>query len=135
MAAPENDPDKVYKLSPEHMEESIELYLDPVIQELRRIAGIYRAAHDQARAAHVEETPGWFGGEGNGHVKPAISSFLNEVTFQVSELVGDQDELVASLQNYRDMLQAHINQAVQNDLAHADQFIAIHRELDEKRFW
>lgn len=135
MVAPENDPDKVYKLSPEHMTESIEIYLDPVIQDLQRLAVTYRAAHDEVKAAHDQEAPGWFGGEGNGHVRPAISSFLNEVTYQVGELVADQDELVASVQNYRALLQAHIDEAVRTDLAHADRFTAIHRELDDKRWW
>ncbi|MGH3758980.1 hypothetical protein [Actinophytocola sp.] len=29
---------------------------------------------------------GWFGGEGNGEVRPASSSFLNEVTWQLQRL-------------------------------------------------
>jgi hypothetical protein len=134
MTAPENDPDKVYTLSPEHMMQGIEIYLDPVVRDVQRIAGTYRAAHDEVSAAHSQEAPGWFGGEGNGHVRPAISSFLNEVVYQVSELVVDQDQLAASVQNYRQTLQAHIDQAVQTDLMHANRFTAILRELDEKRW-
>ncbi len=131
----EKDPDKVYELSPTHMAEGIEIYLDPVVRDVQRVAGTYRAAYDQAKAAHDQETPGWFGGEGNGHVRPAISSFLNEVVYQVGELVGDQEQLAASLQNYRDVLMAHIDKAVRTDLANADRFLAIHRELDAKRTW
>lgn len=131
MGAQEHDPDKVYMLSPDHMEEAIEIYLDPVVQELGRVAGTYRAAHDEAKAAHDQETPGWFGGEGNGHVRPAISSFLNQVTYEVSLLVADQDQLVASLQNYRAALQAHIDGARRTDLANAEVFDAIHRDLNE----
>lgn len=131
----EHDPAKVYMISTPHMAEGIEVYLDPVVRDVQRVAGTYRAAHDQAKAAHDQQTPGWFGGEGNGHVRPAISSFLNEVVYQVGELAGDQEQLAASLQNYRDMLAAHIDQAVRTDLANADRFHAIHRELDAKREW
>lgn len=104
MVAPENDPNQVYKLSPEHMEESIRWYLVPVKDRLRALAGIYRAAHDQAKAAHDQETPGWFGGEGHGHVRPAISSFLNEVTYQLDELANDQDQLATSIRPSRETM-------------------------------
>jgi hypothetical protein len=130
MVAEENDPNKVYMLSPDHMEESIRWYLVPVKDRLRAIAGTYQAAHDQAKAAHDEETPGWFGGEGHGHVRPATSSFLNEVSYQLMELASDQDRLATSLQAYHDMLMAHIKEARDRDQAHADNFTAIHRELE-----
>ncbi len=133
MVAPENDPNQVYKLSPELMAESIRWYLVPVKDRLRALAGTYQAAHDQAKAAHDEETPGWFGGEGHGHVRPAISSFLNEVSYQLGELANDQDQLATSLQNYHDMLLAHIKEAQERDQAHADNFIAIQRELENGR--
>ncbi|MFI7677081.1 hypothetical protein [Actinophytocola sp. NPDC049390] len=131
----EMDPTKVYMISTPHMAEGIELYLDPVVRDVQRVAGTYRAAHDQAKAAHDQQTPGWFGGEGNGHVRPAISTFLNEVVYQVGELAGDQEQLAASLQNYREALVAHIDKAVRTDLTNADRFLAIHRELDAKREW
>lgn len=133
MVAAENDPSQVYKLAPDHMEESIKWYLVPVKDRLRAIAGTYQAAHDQAQAAHDQETPGWFGGEGHGHVRPATSSFLNEVSYQLGELAGDQDKLATSLQSYHDMLVAHIKEARERDQGHADNFTAIHRELDSGR--
>ena len=133
MVAAENDPNQVYKLSPTHMAESIRWYLVPVKDRLRALAGTYQAAHDQAKAAHDQETPGWFGGEGHGHVRPAISSFLNEVAYQLSELAHDQDQLATSLQSYHDMLVAHIKEAQARDQLHADNFVAIQRELENGR--
>lgn len=127
------DPNDMYMLAPDHMEESIRWYLVPVKDRLRAIAGIYQAAHDQARAAHDEETPGWFGGEGHGHVRPATSSFLNEVAYQLGELAADQDKLATSLRGYHDMLMTHIKEARERDEAHAENFRAIHRELDNGR--
>lgn len=133
MVAAENDPNQVYMLSPDHMEESIKWYLVPVKDRLRAIAGTYQAAHDEAKAAHDRETPGWFGGEGHGHVRPATSSFLNEVSYQLGELAADQDKLATSLQGYHDMLMAHIKEARERDEGHAENFRAINRELDNGR--
>jgi hypothetical protein len=94
----------------------------------------YAAAHSEVKAAHDCEAPGWFGGEGNGRVKPATSSFLDEVGVQLEQLVADQSALASSLANYRAFLLDHADWARTTDRLQADRFQQIQRELEGFRW-
>lgn len=128
---PESDPTQVYALNPDHMEQSIQQFLTPVIDKLANIGSGYVAAQGEVEAAYGSETPGWFGGEGNGEVKLACGAFLGEVKDQLAALVADQNELTTSLQDYRTMLLQHIQWARETDEQRAQDFRAIERQLDE----
>lgn len=133
MPEPDDDPTKVYAISPDYMSRMIDLYLTPVVDELGELHRSYSDAHAEVKGAHASEALGWFGGEGHGEVKAATSSFLNEVGYQLEQLVADQNALASSLAGYRKFLQDHITWARQNDQLHADRFTALQRELDEFR--
>ncbi|GAB3442510.1 hypothetical protein [Actinophytocola sediminis] len=130
----DDDPTKVYKISPGYMEQMIEWYLTPVINKLGELRDGYTEAGAEVRAAHGNETPGWFGGEGNGEVKAASSSFLSEVSSQLEQLVADQSGLASSLTEYRAFLLNHADWARKQDQLHADRFAAIQRELEGFRW-
>jgi hypothetical protein len=131
--APKPGPNGVYALNPEHMKRGIELYLDPVIRDVEQLSASYTQAHDEVVAAHSTQAAGWFGGEGNGEVRPATSSFLNEMEWQLRQLAEDQRQLAASLQEYRNALQKHIQGAVAWDSENAERFHAIQRDLEAGR--
>jgi hypothetical protein len=131
MPEPELDHTQVYQLTPSHMEVAIQEFLTPVIDRLAAIGTEYTAAHGEIKAAHDSETPGWFGGEGHGDIRLAVSSFLNEVEYQLSELVDDQNQLTASLTNYREGLLGHIDWAKQTEVKQVQRFQAITRQLDD----
>jgi hypothetical protein len=122
---------QVYQLSPSHMEVAIQEFLTPVIDRLATIRSGFAAAHGEVKAAHDNETPGWFGGEGHSDIRFAVSSFLNEVEYQLSELVEDQDQLVASLTNYREGLLGHIDWLRQTEANNVARFQKIARDLDD----
>jgi hypothetical protein len=119
-----------YAINPDGMTQAIDWYLSPVIKDLGERSGTYANAHDAAATAHDSEAAGWFGGAGNGEVKLASSSFLNAAEWQLRQLVQDQAELVSSLQEYRTMLQGHINWARETDQKAADRFRAIDSHMD-----
>lgn len=131
MSEPEQDHTDVYQINPDHMELAIQEFLTPVIDTLAALGTRYGEARAEVTAAHQNQTPGWFGGEGNGEVIPASSSFLNEVGYQLGLLVADQNELTASLTNYRDGLLDHISWARKTDKAHAERFQSIARDLGQ----
>lgn len=133
MTEPGPPPD--YALNPDTLETGIALYLDPLIADLGVVRDSYASAHAEIATAHATEAPGWFGGEGNGDVRAASSSFLNEVEWQLQRVAGEQTELVASLQEYAAFLRAHIQWARETDQKHADNFHAIHRELLDGPRW
>lgn len=126
---PEADPSKCYKLSPDHMELSMRWYLDPVIRQLASLQKEYGAAHTEVTQARDSEAPGWFGGEGNGSVRPATTAFLDQVVAQLGALATDQGSLAASLQEYRNALQGHIDWAREHEQECADRFTSLQREL------
>ncbi|OLF19544.1 hypothetical protein [Actinophytocola xanthii] len=132
MGAPGSGREPDYALEPRALENGIGWFLDPVIEGLRGIDGLYAAARDEVVAAHASERPGWFGGEGTGEVRAASSSFLNEVAWQLQLLAGDQSELLASLRDYRSVLIGHIAWARETDGRAAERFRAIERDLDER---
>jgi hypothetical protein len=132
MGAPDAGPDPDYALDPDRLEVAIEWFLTPLINDLARLAKSYAAAHVEVGDAHASEMPGWFGGEGNGEVRSASSSFLNEVTWQVQQLADDQTQLLASLRDYRSMLVRHIAWARETDERVAERFRAIERDLDAR---
>ena len=132
MTEPDNDPTRVYAISPDYMERMIDWYLTPVIDKLGQLGTGFAEAHGEVKSAHDNQTPGWFGGEGHGDVKAATSSFLNEVGHQLEQLVGDQRALASSLTEYRTKLRNHITWARDTDNQQADNFRSIERHLDEK---
>lgn len=131
MAGPDGDPAQVYMINTDYLKRMVEWYLTPVIDKLGELRDGYAEAQAEVKAAHDNETVGWFGGEGNGVVPPASSSFLNEVGYQLGQLVSDQTALASSLADYRTFLLDHASWAEQQDKLHADTFVAIHRELEE----
>lgn len=133
MTEPGPPPD--YALSPETLEDGIDAYLAPVIRDLVPVNDGYSSAHADVAAAHANEAPGWFGGEGNGEIRSATSSFLNEVAWQLQQLAGDQTELLGSLREYEAFLRSHITWARETDEKHAENFRAIHRELLDGPRW
>ncbi|WP_018680259.1 hypothetical protein [Actinokineospora enzanensis] len=128
MNPPGTKPEDYYQLNPEAMREGIRLYLTPVIDQLGGIAAQVKSAHGDIAAAHIGSAPGWSGGPGHGDLKAASSSFFNEAEYQLRQLSADQDELAASLAEYRAALEAHIDWAVRTDEANAEQFRRIDRE-------
>jgi len=120
-----------YGINPSKMARAIEWYLVPVVTRLDQNSQSYSEAHAEVAAAHASETPGWFGGEGNGVVRTASSSFLNALEWQLRQLVQDQTELATSLHEYKDMLEAHLEWATSTDQAIADRFNAIGNDLDK----
>lgn len=130
MTDPETDPAQYYRLTPTHMEEGIRVFLSPVVGRLTALGAGFAESRDAIKAAHDNQTPGWFGGEGSGEVKPATSSFLNEVTYQLDQLVADQNSLTESLTQYREFLLGHIDWARETEVKHTERFTAIARDLD-----
>ena len=127
------DPSVEYRLSPTGLEDGIRRFLTPVIDRLTGLRDGYRAAHDEVKSAHDRQAPGWFGGEGNSVVPPASSSFLNEVEWQLRQLVAEQAEMVTSLDEYRTMLRGHIDWAIRTDDENAERFRAIERTFYGER--
>lgn len=121
------DPSGEYRLSPAGLEDGIRRFLAPVIDSLTGLRDGYLEAHGEVQSAHSRRAAGWFGGEGNSVVPPASSSFFNEVEWQLRQLVGEQTEMVASLEEYRTMLRGHIDWAVRTDDENAERFRAIDR--------
>jgi len=131
MPEPDVHPVQVdYAIDPTNMQQGITWYLEPVTKRLEENGRAYTDAHADIASAHQSEAPGWFGGEGNGRVRPATSSFLNAVEWQLRQLIQDQTELTASLLEYKAMLEGHIEWATGTDKAIADRFISIGNDLD-----
>jgi hypothetical protein len=132
MPDPDTHPVQVdYAVDPPKMSQAIEWYLTPVVDTLADNSRSYSAAHDEVAAAHASEAPGWFGGDGNGRVRMATSSFLNALEWQLRQLVEDQTELATSVYEYRAMLQAHLEWATTTDQNIADRFNTIGNDLDK----
>ena len=121
-----------YAIDTQGLADGIKRFLDPVIRGLRESRDSFNAARDEVRSAHDASTPGWFGGEGSGDVRPACSSFLNEVTWQLQLLSKDQADLVGSLEEYKAFLEGHIDWIRNTESRIANRFKAIQRELDER---
>jgi hypothetical protein len=119
-----------YAINPPDMSRAIKWYLKPVVEKLAENSQSYDDAHAEVAAAHANEAAGWFGGEGNGRVRTATSSFLNALEWQLRRLVQDQTELATSLAEYRTMLEGHVEWATSTDQTIADRFIAIGNDLD-----
>src|SRR4051794_7254953 len=102
MPEPDDDhaPHVDYAIDPQNLEQGIKWYLTPVIKRLDENNQSYSEAHSDVATAHDNEAPGWFGGEGNGRVRMATSSFLNALEWQLRQLVQDQTELATSLHEY-----------------------------------
>lgn len=131
--APKPGPNGVYALNPDHMKQGIDWYLTPVITELKEISAAFAQAHDEMATAHSSQAAGWFGREGNGEVRPATSSFLNEMEWQLRQLSEDQANLAGSLEEYKTALLNHIQEAVAWDGQNAERFRAIQRDLEAGR--
>jgi hypothetical protein len=129
MVNPEADPNLCYKLAPDHMERGIQWYLDPVIAQLAALGTEYGTAHGEVAQALDSQAPGWFGGEGNGTVRAATTQFFAEVAEQLALLTADQNALHASLQDYRNRLQGHIDWARQHEQQCAARFTSLQSEL------
>jgi hypothetical protein len=133
MSTPDGGKPKVdYSIDPEGLEDGIRRFLEPVIKGLRESRDSFAAAHGQVKAGHAGSSPGWLGGEGNGEVRPASSSFLNEVTWQLEQLSGEQADLVSSLEEFEAALRGHIDWIRHTEDKITNRFLAIHRELDER---
>jgi hypothetical protein len=122
------DPD--YGLDPEGMTQSIEWYLDPVIKRVREIDGGFETAHEDVATAFKTEGGGWFGGEGNGAVRTASSSFFNETEWQLRRLLMEHTELAESLEEYKATLQTHIQGATNREQIIANRFKAVDSHLE-----
>src|SRR4051812_23622862 len=110
MSTPDGGTPKVdYSIDSKALEDGIRRFLEPVIKGLRESRDSFAAAHGQVKAGHDGSAPGWVGGEGNGEVRAASSSFLNEVAWQLEQLKTDQADLVASLEEYEAALRGHID--------------------------
>lgn len=127
MPEPGQEPD--YALTPSVLDSNIEVYLKPVIADLGEVSASYSSAHAEVAAAHDNQSVGWFGGDGNGEVRTASSSFLNEASWQLQQLAGEQAELLASLQEYEAFLRSHTQWAAQNEEKIASRFRAIERDF------
>lgn len=125
-------PQPDYAVKPEDIEDGVERFLDPVIRGLHVSRDSFTTASGDVKAAHDASTSGWFGGEGNGEVRPACSSFLNDVAWHLESLSRDQDELVGSLEEYKSMLLGHVDWIRNTEERITNRFLAIHRELDER---
>jgi hypothetical protein len=133
MSTPDGDTSKVdYSIDPEGLKDAIHLFLDPVITGLRDSRDSFTSAHGQVKSAHDASTPGWFGGEGNGEVRAACGSFLNEVTWQLEQLKDDQAGLVGSLEDFKASILGHIDWIRNTEDRITNRFLAIHRQLDER---
>lgn len=128
----QRDPD--YGVDPGGMKQSIEWYLDPVIKRVRTIDSGFSGAHEEISQAFQSQAQGWFSGEGNGTVRAACGSFLNETEWQLRQLVMEHTELAESLEEYRTALQTHIQGAKNRETAFANRFLAIERELEAKGY-
>jgi hypothetical protein len=126
---PEPGPQPDYAINPGALDSGIKTYLEPVVKDLAEVSASYASAHTEVATAHDNETVGWFGGEGNGEVRTATSSFLNEAAWQLQQLAGDQAELLASLREYEAFLRAHIQWATQTEQKIANSFQAIERDF------
>ncbi|MBP2327471.1 hypothetical protein JOF56_007856 [Kibdelosporangium banguiense] len=124
---PQQDPD--YALDPDGMKQSIEWYLDPVIKRVREIDGGFKTAHDDVAKAYENEGGGWFGGEGNGVVRTASSSFFNETEWQLRQVLMEHTELAESLEEYKAALQTHIQGAKNRETVIANRFLAVDSHL------
>jgi hypothetical protein len=131
MVASDTGQNRVYAVNPEQMSEGITWYLKPIVDKLEEISATFNTAHDEVSAAHDNETAGWFGETGNGDVKMASSSFLNEVEWQLRQLKDDQAQLAKSLHDYQDMLAEHLAYVQDTDQKIAANFRAIDKQLDE----
>ncbi|MBP2327474.1 hypothetical protein JOF56_007859 [Kibdelosporangium banguiense] len=112
------------------MEQAIRWFLEPVLNQLEKINGNYSAAHGEIKAAHDNQTPGWFGGVGNNEIPMISSSFLNAAEWQVRQLTADHAEQLRSLQDYRAMLKGHIAAIRDTEQQIATRFRAIDAELE-----
>lgn len=65
--------------------------------------------------AHDTYGAGWFGGEGDGDVRSASSSFLNEMEYQLRWLAADYADLAQSLADYQTFLLEYAAQARETD--------------------
>lgn len=122
-----------YAIDTNSLEAGIQLYVKPVIDDLAAVSGSYTGAHADVANAHATTAAGWFGGEGNGDVRAASSSFLNEAEWQLQRLAAEQGELLTSLQEYVAFLRAHMQWATETDQKFASNFQSIHKDLDEGR--
>lgn len=122
-----------YAINTNTLEAGIQLYVQPVIDELTAVSGSYTGAHTDVANAHATTAAGWFGGEGNGDVRAASGSFLNEAEWQLERLATEQGQVLASLQEYVAFLRAHMQWATETDQKFASNFKSIHSELDDGR--
>jgi hypothetical protein len=122
-----------YAINTNTLEAGIQLYVQPVIDEMTAVNGSYTGAHTDVAAAHANQTPGWFAGAADGDVHAASSSFLNEAEWQLQRLASEQTQLLGSLQEYVAFLRAHMQWATDTDQKFASNFQSIHSELDDGR--
>jgi hypothetical protein len=121
-----------FALNPESLVEAIETYLTPVVIRLGEISPGYTTAHTEVATAHDTEAAGWFGGEGDGDVRSASSSFFNEVEYQLRWLAADYTDLAESLADYQTFLLEYAAQAREIDNNNAQRFHAIASQLDDE---
>ena len=117
------DPSKEYSIDGEAFVRAIGYWLTPVIDQLNANKGSYDSAATMAGSA--ASTPGWVGGNGNGDVLSASQSFFNQVTGSIQSLMIDQEQVINSLNTYRDMALKHIAWADRMDADHAQRFNSI----------
>jgi hypothetical protein len=126
----------VYAIDPDSMELAISWWLTPVIADLKQVNDQHTQARGELMAVHQNQPNGWFGGYGNSNeVRWASSTFFSEALSQLEPLLREGAELAASLEEYRDMLLAHIRWARQMDEQNAERFRGIERDMTEKRGW
>lgn len=132
MTNPGTEPPQVdYAVSTKDMPLAVEWYLDPVIERMKKIQTGFASAQGEVEQAHTSTAPGWFGGHGfSGALPSASSSFFNELKWQIELLATEEADLVASLQEYRQTLQAHLKWADDTENAITQNFVRIARDLD-----
>jgi hypothetical protein len=121
-----------YAIDPADMEKGITEYLDPVIEQLRAVS----TGHTEA-AAELEQghsgAAGWVGGGSDmADIRVASSSFFNSIVWRAEDLAAETTEITRSLEEYREVLRAHKQLAVENDNLVADRFNQILADLEER---
>lgn len=127
-----------YTLNPEHMRTGIKLTLDPVIADMAADQNGgkggefgYKGALKELRGAMRSQQRGWYGGDDSILVREASDAFFGALVEHLDWAVGVEDELVASLREYRASLAAHIKWVDGVESQNAASFKAIERGLDE----
>jgi hypothetical protein len=132
MTQPDNGPQPDFALDPESLQKGVRDFLAPIVKKLAEISPGFTAAHAEVATAHDTEAAGWFGGEGDGDVRSASSSFFNQMEYHLRWLAADYAELAQSLADYETFLLEYAAGVRVTDNENAQRFHGIMSQLDEE---